>query len=232
MRDATKKNERITELEKKIEDAQKLEAELKESIESQNKEITTAEAEREKWKKIAEDTKALGVVAPGSKAGQERAVATAREMEALKTEIANLQAAVRYLREDNRRARLGDSQGLEWLEAPLTNPIPRRSNGKALFFTEGQDVLTNFSILQAPRKHTISARCQRTDLRGDQLRRHPNTSLRSREKTTRRGVAGRNLWSRRAGSWKTRCEPRHGEESEGQFCCKGSAAAAGFGGQR
>jgi len=34
MRDATKKNERITELEKKIEDAQKLEAELKESIES------------------------------------------------------------------------------------------------------------------------------------------------------------------------------------------------------
>ena len=59
MRDATKKNERITELEMKIEDAQRREAELKESIESQNKEITTAEAEREKWKKIAEDIKLL-----------------------------------------------------------------------------------------------------------------------------------------------------------------------------
>jgi dynactin 1 len=152
MRDATKKNERITELEKKIEDAQKLEAELKESIESQNKEITTAEAEREKWKKIAEDTKALGVVAPGSKAGQERAVATAREMEALKTEIVNLQAAVRYLREDNRRARLGDSQGLEWLEAPLTKPKPKEEQRKALVLTEGQDVLNELLNLASTAK--------------------------------------------------------------------------------
>jgi len=141
MRDATKKNERITELEMKIEDAQRREAELKESIESQNKEITTAEAEREKWKKIAEDTKALGVVAPGSKAGQERAVATAREMEALKTEIASLQAAVRYLREDNRRVRLGDSQGLDWLDAPLIKPKTKEEQRKALVLTEGQDVM-------------------------------------------------------------------------------------------
>ncbi|PMD45716.1 hypothetical protein L207DRAFT_482205 [Hyaloscypha variabilis F] len=152
MRDATKKNERITELEKKIEDAQKREAELKESLESQNKEITTAEAEREKWKKIAEDTKALGVVAPGSKAGQERAVATAREMEALKTEITSLQAAVRYLREDNRRARLGDSQGLEWLEAPLVKPKSKEEQRKALVLTEGQDVLNELLNLASTAK--------------------------------------------------------------------------------
>jgi dynactin 1 len=152
MRDATKKNERITKLEKKIEDAQKREAELKESLESQNKEITTAEAEREKWKKIAEDTKALGVVAPGSKAGQERAVATAREMEALKTEITSLQAAVRYLREDNRRARLGDSQGLEWLEAPLVKPKSKEEQRKALVLTEGQDVLNELLNLASTAK--------------------------------------------------------------------------------
>jgi dynactin 1 len=152
MRDATKKNERITELEKKIEDAQKREAELKESIESQNKEITTAEAEREKWKKIAEDTKALGVVIPGSKAGQERAVATAREMEALKTEIASLQAAVRYLREDNRRARLGDSQGLDWLDAPLIKPKTKEEQRKALVVTEGQDVLNELLNLASTAK--------------------------------------------------------------------------------
>ncbi|RAL65354.1 hypothetical protein DID88_000922 [Monilinia fructigena] len=50
-------------------------------------------------------SKALGEVVSGSKAGQERAVATAREMDVLKTEIAGLQAAVRYLREDNRRVK-------------------------------------------------------------------------------------------------------------------------------
>jgi dynactin 1 len=141
MRDATKKNERITELEKKIEHAKKRETELTESIESQNKELTSIEADREKWKKIAEDAKALGVVAPGSKAGQERAVATAREMEALKTEIASLQAAVRYLREDNRRARLVDSSGLDWLESPLIKPKTKEEQRKALVVAEGQDVL-------------------------------------------------------------------------------------------
>ena len=113
MRDATKKNEKISELERKIEDAKKREAELIDSIESQNKELTTIEADRENWKKIAEDAKALGVAAPGTKAGQEQAVATAREMEALKSEIASLQAAVRYLREDSRRARLTQSQNLD-----------------------------------------------------------------------------------------------------------------------
>jgi dynactin 1 len=152
MRDATKKNERITELEMKIEDAQRREAELKESIDSQNKEITTAEAEREKWKKIVEDTKALGVVAPGSKVGQERAVATAREMEALKTEIASLQAVVRYLREDNRRARFGDSQGLDWLDAPLIKPKTKEEQRKALVLTEGQDVMNELLNLASTAK--------------------------------------------------------------------------------
>jgi dynactin 1 len=142
MRDATKKTERITELERKIEDAKKLETELTESIESQNKELTIMEADREKWRKIAEDAKEIGVVAPGSKAGQERAVATAREMEALKTEIASLEAAVRYLREDNRRARLADPQSLDWLEAPLKKYLSKEEQRKALILAEGQDVLS------------------------------------------------------------------------------------------
>ncbi|TVY81003.1 Dynactin [Lachnellula suecica] len=141
MRDATKKNERITELEKKIEDAKKREIELSESIETQNKELTTLEADREKWKKVAEDVKAIGIAIPGSKAGQERAVATAREMEALKTEIASLQAAVRYLREDNRRARLIDSEGLDFLSVPLTKSRSKEEHRKALVLAEGQDVL-------------------------------------------------------------------------------------------
>ncbi|KAG0646140.1 dynein-associated polypeptide [Hyphodiscus hymeniophilus] len=152
MRDATKKNERITELELKIEDAKKREAELSESIESQNKELTTMETDREKWKKMAEDTKAIGAVAPGSKAGQERAVATAREMEALKSEIASLQAAVRYLREDSCRARFGDSQNLAWLDAPLKKSPSKIQQRKTLVLAEGQDVLNELLNLASTAK--------------------------------------------------------------------------------
>ncbi|CZR52612.1 probable DYNACTIN (150 KDA DYNEIN-ASSOCIATED POLYPEPTIDE) ro-3 [Phialocephala subalpina] len=141
MRDATKKNERINELEKKIEDAKKREAELAESIESQNKELTTLEADREKWRKVAEDAKALGVAAPGSKAGQERAVATAREMEALKSEIASLEAAVRFLRDQNRMARLREISNLDFLEAPLIPPKTKEEERKDLVKAEAHDTL-------------------------------------------------------------------------------------------
>ena len=65
-------------------------AELAETVETQNRELTIMEADRDKWKRIAGDAKAIGEVAPGSKAGHERAVATAREMEALNSEIASL----------------------------------------------------------------------------------------------------------------------------------------------
>jgi dynactin 1 len=152
MRDATKKNERINELERRIEDAKKLEIKLMESVEAQNKELTTIDADREKWKKIAEDTRALGVVAPGSKAGQERAVATAREMEALKSEIESLQAAVRYLREDNRRARLTDPAGLAWLDAPLVKPKTKEEQRKDLVLAEGADVLNELLALTTSAK--------------------------------------------------------------------------------
>lgn len=141
MRDATKKNEKINELEMKIEGAKKRETELAESIESQNKEFATIEADCEKWKKAAEEARAVGVAAPGSKAGHERAVATAQEMEALKTEIASLQAAVRYLREDSRRAHLTDSESFDWLGVPLIKPKSREEQRKALVCGEGQDVL-------------------------------------------------------------------------------------------
>jgi dynactin 1 len=149
MRDATKKNERITELETKINDAKKRELELTESIESQNKELSVVEADREKWKKIAEDTKAFGVVARGSQAGQERAAATAQEMEALRAEVASLQAAVRYLGEDNRRTRLCNPQSLDWLDAPLKKLPSNEEQRKSLVLAEGQDVLNELLNLAA-----------------------------------------------------------------------------------
>ncbi|RFU28234.1 hypothetical protein B7463_g8115, partial [Scytalidium lignicola] len=141
MRDAAKKNERIHELEKNIQDAKQRELELTESVETQNKELSTLEAEKEKWRKIAEQAKVIGEVSPGSKAGQERAVATAREMEALRTEISDVQAAVRYLREENQRARVTDSHNLSWLDEPLVKSKSQEEERKALVLAEGQDVL-------------------------------------------------------------------------------------------
>jgi len=148
MRDATKKNEKINELERRIDEAKKLEASLTSSIETQNKELAALEADREKWKKIAEDTKALGAVAPGSKAGQERAVATAREMEALRSEISSLHSAVRYLRTDNQRLRLPSSsfsEDLSFLSVPLLKPAPRSPS--SLLLAEGADVLNELLAL-------------------------------------------------------------------------------------
>ena len=152
MRDATKKNEKINELERKIEDAKKLEIRLTESVETQNKELATLDADREKWRKIAEDAHAHGVAAPGSKAGQERAVATAREMEALKSEIDSLQAAVRYLREDNRRARLTDTESFAWLNGPLIKPKTKEEQRKDLIIAESNDVLNELLSLTTTAK--------------------------------------------------------------------------------
>jgi dynactin 1 len=152
MRDAAKKNERITELEHRIEEAKKRSAELSETVETQNRELTMMEADREKWKKIAGDVKAIGEVASGSKAGQERAVATAREMEALKEEISSLQAALRYLREDNRRIRLSEPQNLEWLDTPLIKPKSKEEQRKELILAEGQDVFNELLNLTTTAK--------------------------------------------------------------------------------
>ncbi|KAI8960856.1 dynein associated protein-domain-containing protein [Daldinia sp. FL1419] len=145
MRDANAKASRMADLEAQLADAQKLVESLKKDIEQQDREAKTLEADRDKWKKIAGDSRAFGdeTGSNGSraKAGQERAVATAREMEALKNDIASLQAAIRYLREDNRRARSTEQARHDWLAEPLQKPIPVVEQRRALVATEGRDAL-------------------------------------------------------------------------------------------
>ncbi|KAI1388486.1 CAP-Gly domain-containing protein [Hypoxylon trugodes] len=145
MRDANAKASRIADLEQQIVDAQELVASLKKDIEQQDREAKTLEADRDKWKKIAGDSRAYGDEAgsnsAGAKAGQERAVATAREMDALKAEIASLQAAVKYLREDNRRARATEQARHDWLAEPLQKPIPVAEQRRALVAAESRDAL-------------------------------------------------------------------------------------------
>lgn len=141
MRDANAKATRITDLELQIEKAKAAAAALKEDIEKGDRELKALEADRDKWKKIAGDSRVFSEAAAGSKAGKEIAVATAREMDTLKTEIAALQSAVRYLREDNRRARLTEQRNYDWLAEPLKKPAPMQEQRKALVVAEGKDVL-------------------------------------------------------------------------------------------
>lgn len=144
MRDANNKAARMSDLEAQIVDAQSRVDRLKKDIEQQDREAKTLEADRDKWKKIAGDSRAYGDAtdSAGAKAGQERAVATAREMDALKNDIANLQAAVRYLREDNRRARMTEQAKYDWLSEPLTKPPSINEQRKALVIAEGKSVLS------------------------------------------------------------------------------------------
>lgn len=150
MRDAAKKNERITALEKELAAAKQHEQELTTAVENQNKELSTLESDREKWKKLAGEAKVE--VAPGSKAGQERAVATAREMGALKNEISSLQAAVRFLREDNHSNRMYEARNQDWLAAPLLKPKSKEEQRKALVVSEGREVLNQLLNLTTSAK--------------------------------------------------------------------------------
>ncbi|KAF3766076.1 hypothetical protein M406DRAFT_97457 [Cryphonectria parasitica EP155] len=141
MRDATAKANLIADLELQIEQSKEGVAALQEDIEKQDRELKTLEADRDKWKKIAGDSRAINEAAAGTKAGKEMAVATAREMETLKEEIAALQSAVRYLRQDNRRARLTEQGGYDWLAEPLNKPTPVAEQRRQLVVAEGRDVL-------------------------------------------------------------------------------------------
>lgn len=136
MRDAHAKTKRIADLDALLAAKNQELADLTEYVSGQDRENKALESDRDKWRKIASDSRvvagddddddgaASGGKTGGSKARQERAVATAREMDALKDEIAGLQAAVRYLREDSRRARLTEQPDHDWLAQPLTKPAP------------------------------------------------------------------------------------------------------------
>jgi len=147
MRDAHAKASRIADLEGLVEHERASTAGLKEDIEKQDRELKNLEADRDKWKKIAGDARMLtgagdgDGAGAGTKAGQERAVATAREMDALRSEIDSLQAAVRYLREDSRRARVTEQRGHAWLAEPLRRPPPAAQQRRALVAAEGRDAL-------------------------------------------------------------------------------------------
>ncbi|TKA71472.1 hypothetical protein B0A49_02952 [Cryomyces minteri] len=143
--DSSKKNTRIAELEKAIDLARSREQELAGSLEAQMRDLKALENDRNEWKRLAHERKTDGAAAAELREGTERAVATAREMEILKSEIKSLQGAVRFLRDDNQRARLTQpaaSNAMAWLEEPLIKKKSRTQEQRDEVVAEGKDVLS------------------------------------------------------------------------------------------
>ncbi|KAI9680221.1 MAG: hypothetical protein M1829_001458 [Trizodia sp. TS-e1964] len=142
MRDAGKKASRITELEKAVKDISEREKQLSRAMEAQTRELQALEMEKDRYIKLASEKQPIGDAGAGQE-GAERAVATKREIDALQADIKSLQGAVRFLREDNRRARLVDPSlsPPAWLEMPLIKRKSAKEQRAGLVCTEGQDVL-------------------------------------------------------------------------------------------
>lgn len=157
MRDANAKASRITELEAQIKLAKEQATNLSENLRNQDRELKALEQDRDKWKQVASNSRVIaggaeggeGGGGGGARASQERAVATAREMDALKSEIDGLRAAVRYLREDNRRARLRDQASYDWLAEPLTKAPSPAEQRRAIVVAESKAVLGELVSLAA-----------------------------------------------------------------------------------
>jgi dynactin 1 len=151
MRNVTKQSERIEELEKAVSDGAAREKDFSEAIETLNEEIQALEIEVAKWRKAAEDRRAVGET---DRAGQERAVATAREVGALKKEIEALKGAVRFFRLENERHRKEDVDAPNaWLKKPLRDPKVEQAKEKEMKMEkEAKDVLEELRRLVTEEK--------------------------------------------------------------------------------
>lgn len=169
MRDSNKKVARFKELEAGLEEQKAKEAEFLDVVEKQSRDLHTLEHERndaqarlDKAKRASASTTSgadsAGGAIPASAHLTEAASATIHhENDVLRSEIASLQAAVRYLRDENRRANLLDPVAVQrahatrtWLEAPLVPPRQAGSRAQtsaqtasAAVASESQDVLAH-----------------------------------------------------------------------------------------
>ncbi|KAJ5773912.1 hypothetical protein N7457_008808 [Penicillium paradoxum] len=157
MREASKKAAMVKELEAKIEEIQAAGTELEKTVEQQKKELQVAEAERDEFMARLERMKRLsgsaGLATTGNGAviASEASLAALDENESLRAEVQSLQAAVRFLREENRRSNILDPYSVQrstemhaWLDAPLTRAKPTPDQEKIQRTAlESRDVMTH-----------------------------------------------------------------------------------------
>ncbi|KAL1965506.1 hypothetical protein VTN77DRAFT_5589 [Rasamsonia byssochlamydoides] len=167
MRDANKKAALAKEFEKKFEQMQEKESQLRETVEKLTKDLRAMEAERDDYKSRFERAKrASGSAGAGAAGGvvvdSEASLAAMRENEALRAEVSSLQAAVRFLREELHRASTLDPYSVQrsvdtysWLEAPLTQAKPSaQQESRYHRAAESRDVLTHLLKLAKETKIT------------------------------------------------------------------------------
>lgn len=170
MRDANKKAAMVKDLETNLETVQGRERELLEVVERQSRDLQDAQNERDEYRGRLEKLKRASA-STGDVAGADGVVpanagasmAMIRENESLRAEVTSLQAAVRFLQDENRRARLLDPYSVQrtnnvrsWLDAPLARPKAKASaheqpDRKATL--ECQDVLTH--LLKLTKESTL-----------------------------------------------------------------------------
>ncbi|KAL4953704.1 dynein associated protein-domain-containing protein [Aspergillus filifer] len=133
MKEASKKAAAVKDLEAKIEEMTTRESDLKTTLETQRKDLQTLEAERDEFKSQLDRVKRLSGTAgvtpgTGNVVDNAASLAAMQENEALRAEVASLQSAVRFLREENRRQTILDPYSVQrqselysWIDAPLTN---------------------------------------------------------------------------------------------------------------
>ncbi|KAL4961921.1 putative dynactin [Aspergillus stella-maris] len=168
MKEASKKAAAVKDLEAKIEDMTTRESDLKITLETQRKDLQTLESERDEFKSQLDRVKRLSGTAgvtpgTGNVVDNAASLAAMQENEALRAEVASLQSAVRFLREENRRQTILDPYSVQrqselysWLDAPLTNTkklLPTAQREKLQnTASESRDVLAHLLKLtsQAP----------------------------------------------------------------------------------
>lgn len=148
MRNVTKQSERIEELERAVAEGTAREKDFSKAIEELTEEVQNLEVDVAKWRKAAEDKRAVGET---DRAGQERAVATAREVEILKKEITALRGAVTFFREENASYKRDDlTAANSWLLQPLVDPREKAiAEYEAELAKESRDVMAELRSLVA-----------------------------------------------------------------------------------
>ncbi|KAL4874677.1 dynein associated protein-domain-containing protein [Aspergillus karnatakaensis] len=157
MREATKKAAAVKDLEARIEEMTTKESDLKATVESQRKELQSLEAERDEIQAQLDRVKRLSGTAgvantTGVVVDNAISMAAISENEALRAEVKGLQAAVRFLREENRRQNILDPYSVQrsaelhsWLDAPLSRKSATATQRAKIQTTasESRDVLAH-----------------------------------------------------------------------------------------
>ncbi|KAK2740543.1 hypothetical protein FQN57_006047 [Myotisia sp. PD_48] len=153
MKEAGKKAAVVQDLETKVEKLRAKEHEFVDIIEKQSRGLEAMERERDEYRGRLEKLKRASVSDESS--GAEGAIPSnaaaslsiMRENEALRAEVASLQAAVRYVRDDNKRAHLLDPYAVQrtyhlrsWLDTPLTRPKRYSPDYEGNLASETRDV--------------------------------------------------------------------------------------------